>query len=142
MKYIIATLFLSLNFSLMAQPTPVKWEVSYDQEALKVIFSADIEAGWVIYSQNTTKNGPVPTKFTFEDNSDFSLVGGVEETSKVSKKFDRLFEMDVLTLDGQARFEQEIKLENQTTIKGYVTFMTCDGDKCLPPTDVPFELKT
>ena len=38
----------------------------------------------------------------------------------------------------EALFTQNITAQSGTTVKGWVTFMTCDGEKCLPPTDVDF----
>ena len=39
---------------------------------------------------------------------------------------------------GQPSFTQRVKISAPTTLKGSVEFMTCDHERCLPPSDVPF----
>ena len=90
---------------------------------------------WVIYSQFTDDDGPVPTIFVVND-SDTKL----EEKSKIFTEFDELFGVNVSKFKNKAVFTKRFKIEELPVLKGYVTYMTCDGAKCLPPTDVVFEL--
>ncbi len=40
----------------------------------------------------------------------------------------------------QVRFTTYVRLKSeQAQLRGYVNYMTCDSEKCLPPQDVPFE---
>jgi len=139
-------LFINLLFStlLIAQiENPVSW--SYESNDLgngdfDLIFTANIEKGWYIYSQNLEDGGPVPTTFEFEPRkSRYSLVGNTKEEGDFIEGFDKLFEMQVKKFKGKADFTQRVKLAKKgAKITGYLTFMTCNDEKCLPPEDVDF----
>ena len=132
-------LLLSLA-SLQAQKiSPVKWTFEIkkiNNTDYEIMATADINTGWTIYSQFTNDNGPVPTSFTLgSDTVSF------EEKSKSTKEYDPLFEVDVIKFKNKAVFTKTIKRTDKTEVNGYVTYMTCDGEKCLPPTDVDFSFK-
>ncbi|MFD2036274.1 cytochrome c biogenesis protein CcdA [Belliella marina] len=128
---------------------PVKWDYEVDeskiQEGIAVLrFKASLEDGWHIYSQNIEKGGPVPTNFRFKESTQFKLQGKVKEKSKAVTKFEDLFGMEISYFDGEALFEQEIKLlGNQVKVEGFVEFMVCNDENCLPPNQVSysFDLK-
>jgi hypothetical protein len=48
--------------------------------------------------------------------------------------------MNVIKLFGKVQFVQRVKVKNITTLKGAVTFMSCDDNSCLPPNDVSFNV--
>ena len=132
-------LLLSLA-SLQAQKiSPVKWTFEIkkiNNTDYEIMATAEINTGWTIYSQFTNDNGPVPTSFTLgSDTVSF------EEKSKSTKEYDPLFEVDVIKFKNKAVFTKTIKRTDKTEVNGYVTYMTCDGEKCLPPTDVDFSFK-
>jgi len=53
-----------------------------------------------------------------------------------------MFGVNVIKFKDKAEFRQKIKgASSGTTIKGNVSFMTCDAEKCLPPVSVPFAVK-
>jgi thiol:disulfide interchange protein DsbD len=138
--------FILLAFSAKAQIySPVSW--TFDAEKIGdneyvLNFHADIEKGWVVYSQYITDDGPVPTGFFYESPSDLVLVGKNEEIGQKKETYDKLFDMDLIKLSGDFLFKQKIKVPNGTkSVSGYLTFMTCDDEKCLPPTDVDFTIK-
>jgi hypothetical protein len=142
MKFIILMLslfFFSTPSSNAQKETPVKW--SFELKKLsdtefEIFAKANIKKEWTIYSQFTEDNGPVPTAFVVDDKE-----VKFEEKSTSTTEFDPLFEVNVIKFKEEAIFSYKIKKENAQSCKGYVTFMTCDGAKCLPPTDVEFELK-
>lgn len=123
--------------------TPVKWQFGAkklnDKEAV-IIMKAVIEDGWHIYSQNVEDGGPVKTSFTFDASKDFTLNGKTIEP-KPKTKFEEVFGMDVPYFSKEVVFQQKVKLnKGQTTVKGYVEFMACDAERCLPPDEVPFAI--
>lgn len=125
---------------------PVTWAFTSKQVSdteYDLIFTATIDQDWAVYSQFIGDDGPIPTSFSFEETSDFELDGGVQESdqNKVTK-FDAVFEMELSKFFTEAVFTQRIQLNNSTTtIKGSLSYMTCDDRQCLPPTDEPFEFK-
>lgn len=123
---------------------PVKWSFSSERTGVgeaELIFTASIDDGWYLYSQDIPEGGPVPTGFYFEESSDYKLVGNVTEPKPI-EKYDEIFRMDLKFFSGNPVFKQKIKpLTNESfTVKGYVEFMCCDDKSCLPPTGVDFEI--
>ena len=143
MKYshFIFTILLCnlFTFPLFSQKEkPVSWNFEtkkVSDKEIEFIAIATMQNDWVIYSQFTDDDGPVPTIFVVND-SDTKL----EEKSKIFTEFDELFGVNVSKFKNKAVFTKRFKIEELPVLKGYVTYMTCDGAKCLPPTDVVFEL--
>ena len=135
---IFTTLFSLFNFT-MQTVSPVTWTFeakNLDANNVEVIATATMQKSWVLYSQFTDDNGPIPTSF---------IVNGLEvkfdEKSKALKEFDNMFDVEVIKFKNKAVFTKTFAIKKGDTISGYVTFMTCDGAKCLPPADVNFDLK-
>lgn len=135
--------FAAIGFSQDFED-PVKW--SFESEKLseqefKIKLIAEIEDGWAIYSQFTEEGGPIPTTFDFENNSKLELIGSVVEPDEKETMYDEMFEMNVTKLKGNVTFYQIVKTSVEGAhLKGFLTFMCCDDTKCLPPTDVEFEI--
>jgi thiol:disulfide interchange protein DsbD len=117
---------------------PVKWEFEtkkITETEFELLFIANIDDGWSLYSQFIDDGGPIPTTFTFEKNDNYELIDKVVESdeNKVTKN-DPIFEMIVSTFDTEARFSQRIKfIGNEAIIEGDILFMTCDDEKCINP---------
>lgn len=145
---LISLIVLILGFGLNASAQiydPVDWEFKSEHvkdDQYKIIFHADILKGWNIYSQFIDEGGPVPTSFTFDDSDHFELIEGVTESDNAKKLNDPIFDMKVIKFFEYADFTQIIKVSDPSKpITGYLTFMTCDKERCLPPTDVEFSVK-
>ena len=125
---------------------PVKWEFESQKVGegeYELIFIANIDEHWAVYSQFVDDGGPIPTEFTFEESEAISLVESVIESdeNKVTKH-DPVFDMIVSKFYTKGTFTQKIKLnDTEAIVKGSLVFMTCDDERCLAPTDVPFEFK-
>ncbi|NNF35623.1 MAG: DUF255 domain-containing protein [Saprospiraceae bacterium] len=123
---------------------PVVWSFSQEEisdKEIKLKFSADIEKGWTVYSQYTNDEGPVPTEIVYESMGGNTVVGEAVESGYKKEGYDTYFDMDVIKFlsDEPYQIEQIIDISKATgPIKGYLTYMTCDDTKCLPPTDVEF----
>lgn len=147
--------FWTLSFLLAFTATafsqiynPVKWSFSSKQlndTEYNLIFTATIEDGWYIYSQYLeSEDGPIPTSFTYDKGSHFSLVGKNAETSSHRKELDDpLFDnMHVVKFAEKVTFTQKVKVTDfAKPITGYLTFMTCNNERCLPPSDVDFSFQ-
>lgn len=124
---------------------PVKW--SYSTKALgnndfELIFKATIEDHWHIYSQfGNPDEGPIPTAFDFKKSDDFKLIGKASEPKGVTK-FEEMFGINVTYFDHEAIFKQKVHLNaKEATVKGELTFMVCNDERCLPPEYLDFEFK-
>jgi thiol:disulfide interchange protein DsbD len=149
MKYILSTLSILLLGSAICLSqiyNPVKWEhrsVKTGPNTYDIIFQAEIEDGWNIYSQYLeNEDGPIPTSFNFDEGDHFSLKGkNVECDFHRKEAFDKLFNMNVVKYQKKAIFRQTIISTDPTKqLTGYLEFMTCDDEKCLPPAQIDFEI--
>ena len=124
--------------------SPVNWTFQLeqvDEQTYDLVATAKMKDKWVIYSQHSDPDGPVPTYFEFTQDEGVTLVGEVEEISKKLVQFSDLFEVKVSKFKGEAVFKQRFTVQkNPITLSGSVTYMTCDSKKCLPPKDVPFQV--
>lgn len=141
-RIIFSITFLLFTFSLMAQkPTPVKWsfdQVKNEDGTRSLKFTADMDKDWVIYGLTEHEDGPIATSFTF-DEGDYKLKGELNSITKPKVSDDELFMITLEKYSNQAEFEQVVEITpNTKLIKGYLTFMTCDGSRCLPPEDIEF----
>ncbi len=129
---------------LFSQQQVVSWQFSVELisgQEYRLRAEAQVDPGWFIYSQHLEEGGPVPTAFTFETQQGVELIGETEETGDKKEGYDDIFGMNVIKYSKQVTFTQKVKLKaRRGKVAGFVTFMTCDDERCLPPRDVPFEL--
>lgn len=143
--------FFALVNSLYGQMfDPVSWETSYKQVSeneFDLIFTATIEDGWVIYSQYLPEADvrPIPTGFYFDEGDHFATSGKVKEGGNIQTKHDKVFDMELTKFYETGIFTQRVKATDLSKpITGYLEFMCCNDERCLPPTEVDFsfELKS
>lgn len=144
----LSALIIGLSTSLSAQMfNPVKWSFNYEDAGAKdeynLIFSAKIDDGWAVYSQYLVgDDGPIPTEFTYDTGAHFATIGKNAESGNIETKYDKVFETELTKFKKSGIFTQKIKVSDYSKpITGYLTFMTCDDERCLPPTDVDFSFK-
>ena len=123
---------------------PVKWHF-YSQKIgagqYIVHMKATIDQGWHVYAQKAG-NGPVPTSFTFHPDSRLQLYGQVREIGKLEQAYDSNFRSNLKFYENQVDFVQYVRAKAGIgAIKGSLEFMVCNNHECLPPRDVPFEVK-
>ena len=142
------SLLLALTFTAPAIGqilNPVSWETEYCQVSdteFDLIFKATMEPQWAIYSQFLEGDGPIPTSFEYNKDSHFQLSGKCKEAGDRYEGFDPLFDMNVIKFKKHAEFTQRVQVSDLSRpIVGYLTYMTCDDTRCLPPTDVDFSFK-
>ena len=139
MRILFAALIVFLFSNVAsAQLEPVTWtfeankvtDTEYD-----IVFKADIERGWSVYSQfNDPEKGPVPTSFEYET-TDVKVVGKAKEAGMKKEEMDENFGISVVKFSNRAMFTQRVKIEgDSTSLKGKLVYMTCDESSCLPPT--------
>jgi thiol:disulfide interchange protein DsbD len=144
-KIIVICLILVSTFQVNAQKlNPVKWTfeaVKVADKQYDIVFTANVEAPWHIYSQLVTK-GPVPTKITFKKNALAQLKGKAKEVGKLEKHFDKNFGVEIAYFSNKVQFVQTVTLKAavKTTVVGEVEYMVCNDERCLPPTKIPFEV--
>ncbi|MFP5039440.1 protein-disulfide reductase DsbD domain-containing protein [Parasediminibacterium sp. JCM 36343] len=145
-SFLIAVVFLlaaAKGFAQIKNPVEWKYEAKKKGAACQVVITATVQKPWHIYSQNTGKGGPIPTKITFNKNPLVTIEGITKETGKLEKVFDKSFNTEVLFYSNSLVFTQEIKVKAgvKTNITGTVEYMVCDDEQCLPPTKKTFDIK-
>ncbi|MCQ6961139.1 protein-disulfide reductase DsbD family protein [Mucilaginibacter aquariorum] len=124
--------------------TPVHWKFAstkLDQNKYAVSFTADIDKGWHLYSQFLKSGGPVPTTFKFDKTSGLALVDKVTEKPEALSGFDQSFQMIIRYHEHQVMFTQIVYTKDPAAhLTGSLNYMVCSGQKCLPPSDVSFDI--
>ncbi|MGO3182847.1 MAG: cytochrome c biogenesis protein CcdA [Aequorivita sp.] len=124
---------------------PVKWSTSVkkiSETEYDLVAKASIDENWHLYSQEVPEDGPLPTVFTFEENSAYKSIGEIKESKGVTEH-DPVFDMVITFFSNTATFTKRIALTGNegTTVKGEVEFMVCDDTRCLPPNYVDLDFK-
>lgn len=145
MKFALTAFALLFTASLFAQLNPVKWTysaVKTSDDHYDITFTATIEKGWYIYSQYLeSEDGPIATSFTFNKNQAVEKLGKSTEDGHKKEGFDSMFSMNIVKYSDEVKFVQPIHTKGTVaSVKGFLTYMTCDGEKCLPPKDVDFDI--
>ena len=122
---------------------PIDWKFTQEktgENEYTLVFTADIESKWHLYSQLLPEGGPIPTSFSFESSDHYTLLGEVEEVSDVEEKYDASFDMDLKMFSNEAVFRQKIRVlsAGDFTLAGYLEYMCCDDVRCLPPKEEEF----
>ncbi len=128
---------ISLSFESYSQEK-VLWSYHYDETNEELVLDAQIADGWHIYSQVINEGiGPIPTSFAYFENSDVKLIGKTIEPESI-REYDENFEGELNFFKENATFKQKMKVSTSTSVKGVITYMTCNDTMCLPPKDVEF----
>lgn len=116
-----------------------EWKSLSDTEA-QIVFTADIDAGWHVYSTDLGDGGPISATFNTDKMEGLELDGKLMPQGKEVENFDKLFEMKVRYFENKATFVQKLKIIGETYyIEGYLEYSACNDENCLPPTEVSFK---
>jgi DsbC/DsbD-like thiol-disulfide interchange protein len=146
MKHIFTILSVFLVTAVAsAQSNEVKWSYTAKKVADKtyeVEITATLNGNWHIYSQNAGAEGPIPTSFTFTKNPLIVLEGKPAEVGKIIKKKEEVWGGVVNYYEKTVKFVQKLKLKGniKTNLAGKVEYILCDDRKCLPPSEVDFNV--
>jgi len=116
---------------------PVKWIITSEKinsNTVELLFTAEIEKGYHLYSLTIPDDGPLPTVFTFEESKEFSLNGDIEEVIIPIEEYDDVFEMDIKFFEDKASFKQTIKFNSDDSdipIIGEIAYMVCNEVGCV-----------
>lgn len=145
MKKLLTIVACLVHFAGFAQiDNPVHWTFAATpagEHQVAITATARIDEGWHLYSQFLEADGPVPTSFQFTNQQDYLLVNGVTESPAARQGYDSTFEMTILYHEESVTFKQLLTYTDPATqVKGSVHYMVCSGQKCLPPTDLEFDI--
>lgn len=128
----VYTLQAQIQFSCSAKKVDA---LTYE---LRVV--ATLDGPWHIYSQRSPEGGPDPTRIRFSRNPILKLQGAVQEEGKLVKRYEEVFDMQVLYFEGKVSWVQRVQLLRnvKTHLQGTIHYMLCNEAQCLPPTDYAF----
>ena len=124
---------------------PIKWlhELRITGKTTgEIIHKAKIEDKWHLYGMKLPSGGPRPTRFVYETMENVQKSGEVFSTSKLLEVYDKNFSMNLSWYAKEAVFIQKITFTDASKIRieGYVEYMACDDERCLPPAEDEFSL--
>ena len=122
----IAILFLSAFFTTQAQvfnsaekqdqiADPITWDAHLEKQndsIYNLVFTAKLEKGWHLYSQEIGEDGPIPTTFSFSSSPQtYELLGKTSEP-EIPAIYDEVFGMDIKYFKKEAVFVQSLKIHD------------------------------
>lgn len=122
---------------------PVRWEAKIENVKnghATVVLTAAIEKGWHLYGTSLPSGGPKPTAFDFSESNDVET-GTPKASCEPKKVNDPLFDMELSWWDADVSFVVPVTLVGpapEFTCK--ISFMTCDGNSCMPPKTITLNL--
>ena len=147
MRKRILIIFLSVASFLTAQIyEPVKWsyklnKLSYNEA--ECVISATIDKGWHLYTLYMPDDGPRPTTIAFTDANGLTPVGTLLVPKDSITEYDANFDMNLSYYKTRAVFVQRFAIQNpgdSIGLRGYIEFMACNDQMCLPPQTIDFAL--
>ena len=134
LKQLFSLSFFLLSLSVFSQmQDPVKWECQINESG-ELTFHATVDRGWHLYDINLPPGGPNPTVFTFEEVKGAELAGKLSTATPIETKYDDLFGMDVSWYKSNPTFTQKLKIKDTDnfSISGYIDYMSCNDEYCVP----------
>lgn len=145
MRRLAALLLFVCSCSVLAQKSPVDWQFHAQEltnNEFLIYCKAKLVKDWYIYSQDIEGTPPIPTSIHLSPNSDFKLLGGIEEKGVLIDEYDEALDKNVKKYANQVSFIAKVKTNQPVVlIDGFVEYMTCDHEKCLPPAKRNFQFK-
>ena len=106
----------------------------------EIIFTALIDEGWHVYSTDLGNDGPVSATFNVVKMDGIEPVGKLQTRGKVTKQFDKMFDMELRFFEREACFVQKVRFTKPTySIDCYLEYGACNDEMCMPPTQVEFK---
>jgi tetratricopeptide (TPR) repeat protein len=127
---------------------PISWELKAEMparplklgETFTAQLTAQIAAGWHLYSPDQSPGGPRPTRITLPAEQSFKLAGEME-APQPQKAFDENFGFETSFYENSATFTLPVRVaedvqpgRHQLRVNAY--FQTCNDSFCLPPKTV------
>lgn len=144
----VYTLLLLLTvsvFNLSAQVLePIKWSFTskvVNENEVDLIFKASIDEGWHLYGVKIAEGGPIQTSFVFEESADFTVSEEISFSIEPTVIQDKTFDMELTWFGESVDMVKRVTLTDPSrpiTVKGYVEFMGCNDETCIPPTESDF----
>ena len=105
-----------------------------------VVFTANIDQGWHVYSTNIPDGGPTAATLHTDKAEGAQPMGTLIKQGKEISEDDQIFGMRLSYFENAVTFIQKYKITAKTyNIKGYLEYGACNDEMCMPPSTVDFE---
>lgn len=149
MRRLLIFLPVLLASQLRAQD-PVQWSRSVKEilapagSTITVTVHARIGKNWHIYSLTQPEGGPIPTSFSIDGGSTFSISDRPKQPEPISL-YDKSFDMNTEYFSGDVSFEVPVRIADKASpgnqkIILKVHYMVCNDNICLPPVTKTIEV--
>ncbi|MBR6490147.1 MAG: thiol:disulfide interchange protein, partial [Muribaculaceae bacterium] len=119
---------------------PVKWTKSIkmtDDKNGVITFTANIDNGWHLYSNDTPDGGPIPLSIKWDKKDGVKLVGGLKHSKAPTTIDDEMFGMKVRQWEGSVSLSQRFTTtDSKYKIEGEVNYQACSDQGCLPGSEL------
>ena len=119
---------------------PVKWTKSIkmtDDKNGVITFTANIDNGWHLYSNDTPDGGPIPLSIKWDKKEGVKLVGGLKHSKAPTTIDDEMFGMKVRQWEGSVSLSQKFTTtDSKYKIEGEVNYQACSDQGCLPGSEL------
>lgn len=116
---------------------PVEWRQvqQTEEKGVTLELSATIQDGWHVYGMKIPDGGPIAMEVVLTEVEGARLSGGIHVDGKEITRHDETFDMDLQWYEHALSVRQRIVPEKDGVwmVKGYVRYMCCDDQSCLPP---------
>lgn len=138
MNRVFALLLFFVSLTVFSQADRVKWSTEVEKISdteYNLIYKAEIEKKWHLYSQFLPEDSTIPTEFIYSEEQlgkEFNLNGKAKESENITA-FDKVFQMNLTYFEDEATFTQNIKLLNTNLkqIEAEVSYQACDDESCI-----------
>lgn len=139
------TILLAILPALAQMFNPVSWTTRIEMtgdETGKIFFSAKIEQGWHVYSNDIDPEiGPTPLSITYDVIKGVKLDGALKPSKVPHAEFDNMFEAELRWWTDEVTLTQAFTAtEAAFTIEGSVGYAACNDQNCIPPSSEAFAL--
>lgn len=136
MKKIILLLTLFVGLFGFSQQNKAQFSATVEQLSdteYLITYNAQIEPNWKLYSTVLPDMTGLPTEFNYVNAEGNYNVGELKEFGSVVK-YDPIFQAEMGTFEGTAKFTQNIIILNPDVefIEVDIDFQTCDDASCIP----------
>lgn len=144
MKRLLTIAFsLLISMAVVAQVAHhAKWQsrVSMTDDSQGVItFTATIDNGWHVYSNELPAGGPTPLSVEWDDTKGVKLTGELKSSPAPTRVHDDVFDMDLSWWEKSVTLSQKFEVTGEKySISGNLRYMTCNDRECNAPSTEPF----
>lgn len=109
----------------------------------RIVLEAQIPARYHMYDMGPyASDGPTATTVALTPGAGVTLEGDVKLLTPPHRYHDEMFDMEIGTLEGQAVFEQRIRLAGEKgTVEAALEWMLCDDRSCTPPDELQLTIR-